>query len=88
MQYHVIVRGVTINPPKFIMKLQVKQLDTATTNTIAAALEMYADYTAQADDILANKYLELAVMFRHSIPLLFTESYEAPEDDVQVLGRR
>lgn len=70
------------------MKLQVKQLDTATTNTIAAALEMYADYTAQTNDILANKYLELAVMFRHSIPLLFTESYEAPEDDVQVLGRR
>lgn len=70
------------------MKLQVKQLDTATTNTIAAALEMYAGYTAQVNDILANTYLELAVMFRHSIPLLFTEGYEVPEDDVQVLGRR
>ena len=69
------------------MKLQMKQLDTATTNTIAAALEMYADYTAQVNDILANKYLELAVMFRHSIPLLFTESYESPHDDVQVLVR-
>lgn len=68
------------------MKLQVKQLDTATTNTIAAALEMYADYTAQVNDILANKYLELAVMFRHSIPLLVSEGYEAPIDDVQVLG--
>lgn len=70
------------------MKLQVKQLDTATTNTIAAALEMYADYAAQVNDIPANKYLELAVMFRHSIPLLVSEGYEAPEDDVQVLGRR
>ena len=70
------------------MKLQVKQLDEATSNTIASALEMYADYTSQANDILANKYLELAVMFRHSIPLLFTEVYQAPEDDVQVLGRR
>lgn len=70
------------------MKLQVKQLDEATANTIAVALEMYADYTAQVNDILANKYLELAVMFRHSIPLLFTEGYEAPQDDVQVLGRQ
>lgn len=69
------------------MKLQVKQLDEATSNTVAVALEHYADYTAQANDILANKYLELAVMFRHSIPLLFTEVYQDPEDDVQVLGR-
>lgn len=70
------------------MKLHVKQLDTATTNTIAAALEHYADYAAQANDILANKYLELAVMFRHSISLLVSESYDAPEDDVQVLGKQ
>lgn len=70
------------------MKLQVKQLDTATTNTIAVALEHYADYTAQVNDILSNKYLELAVMFRHSIPLLFTEGYESPHDDVQVLGKQ
>lgn len=70
------------------MKLQVKQLDTATTNTIAAALEHYADYTAQVNDILANKYLELAVMFRHSISLLVSEGYESSVDDVQVLGRR
>ena len=47
---------------------------------------MYADYIAQADDICANKYLELAVMFRHSIPLLVSEGYDAPVDDVQVLG--
>lgn len=47
---------------------------------------MYADYIAQVDDICANKYLELAVMYRHSIPLLVSESYDAPIDDVQVLG--
>lgn len=68
------------------MKLQVKQLDETTANTIAVALEMYADYIAQVDDICANKYLELAVMFRHSIPLLVSEGYDAPVDDVQVLG--
>lgn len=88
MQYHVIVRGITTNPQKFIMKLQVKQLDTATTNTIAAALEMYADYTAQVNDKLSDKYLELAVMFNHSVTLLVSEAYEAPEDDVQVLGKQ
>lgn len=68
------------------MKLHVKRLDETTANTIAVALEMYADYTAQVDDICANKYLELAVMFRHSIPLLVSEGYDAPVDDVQVLG--
>lgn len=68
------------------MKLQLKQLDQATSNTIAVALEMYADYIGQVDDITANKYLELALMFRHSIPLLVSECYDAPIDDVQVLG--
>lgn len=68
------------------MRLQVKQLDTATSNSIAVALEMYADCIGQLGDIAANKYLELAVMFRHSIPLLVSESYDAPIDDVQVLG--
>lgn len=70
------------------MKLQVKQLDQATSNTIAVALEMYADFNAQVDDITANKYLELAVMFRHSVPLLVSEGYDAPVDDVQVLGKQ
>lgn len=70
------------------MKLQVKQLDTATTNTIAAALEMYAASITHIEKDCSTKYLELAVMFRHSIPLLVSESYEAPEDDVQVLGRQ
>lgn len=88
MQYHVIVRGVTINPPKFIMKLQVKQLDEVTTNTISVALEMYAASITHIEKDCSTKYLELAVMFRHSIALLVSEAYEVPEDDVQVLGRR
>lgn len=70
------------------MKLQVKQLDTATANTIAVALEMYAASVTNIDKDCSTKYQELAVMFRHSISLLISESYEAPEDDVQVLGRR
>lgn len=70
------------------MKLQVKQLDTATTNTIAVALEMYAASVTHIDKECITRYQELAVMFRHSISLLVSESYEAPEDDVQVLGRR
>lgn len=68
------------------MKLQIKQLDTVTTNTVAVALEMYADYIAQVDDDCSNKYRELSVMFRHSIPLLISELYDSPVDDVQVLG--
>lgn len=70
------------------MKLQVKQLNEATANTIAVALEMYAASVTHIDNECSTKYQELAVMFRHSIPLLVSESYEASEDDVQVLGRR
>lgn len=70
------------------MKLQVKQLDTATTNTIAVALEFYAGYITQVSGKCSDKYLELAVMFRHSIPLLVSDRYEAPVDDVQVLGKQ
>lgn len=68
------------------MKLQVKQLDEATANSIAFALEMYAGYVAQINENRADTYRELAVMFRHAISLLVSEGYEAPEDDVQVLG--
>lgn len=70
------------------MKLQVKQLDEVTSNTIAVALEIYAALVTHIDNGCSTKYQELAVMFRHSIPLLFTEAYGAPEDDVQVLGSR
>lgn len=70
------------------MKLQVKQLDTATTNTIAVALEMCAESITHTEKDCSTMCLELAVMFRHSIALLVSESYEAPEDDVQVLGRQ
>ena len=70
------------------MKLQVKQLDKATTNSIAFALEMYAVYVSQINENRADTYRELSVMFRHSIALLVSESYESPHDDVQVLGRQ
>lgn len=70
------------------MKLQVKQLDTATSNTIAAALEQFADYLKLYNPVNGDKCLELAVMFRHSIPLLVSEAYDAQHDDVQVLGKQ
>lgn len=70
------------------MKLQVKQLDELTANTIAVALEMYAASITHVGKPIADKYLLLAVQFRHSIPLLVSERYEAPVDDVQVLGRQ
>lgn len=69
------------------MKLQVKQLDEATANSIAFALEMYAGYVAQINENRADTYRELAVMFRHAISLLVSEGYDAPHDDVQVLGK-
>lgn len=68
------------------MKLQVKQLDEATANTIAVALEHYADYFCHPYSPRVDECQELAVMFRHSISLLVSEGYEAPEDYVQVLG--
>lgn len=70
------------------MKLQVKQLDTATTNTIAVALEMLGSSVTLIDDKCCTMCKELAVMFRHSIVLLVSEGYDAPEDDVQVLGKQ
>lgn len=70
------------------MKLQVKQLDTATANTIAVALEMYAASVTNIDNECSTKYQLLAVEFRHSIPVLFSEKYDAPQDDVQVLGKQ
>ena len=70
------------------MKLQFKQLDEATTNSIAFALEMYAGYVAQINENRADIYRELAVMFRHSISLLVSDRYEAPVDDVLALGKQ
>lgn len=52
------------------MKLQVKQLDFATSNTIAVALETYAASVSGIDKSCSDKYLTLANEFRHSIPLL------------------
>lgn len=47
---------------------------------------MYAASVTNIDKGCSTKYLELAVMFRHSIPLLVSEGYDAPVDDVQILG--
>lgn len=62
-------------PNLSIMKLQVKQLDCTTANTIAVALEMYAASVSGIDKSCSDKYLTLAVEFRHSIPLLVSERY-------------
>lgn len=63
------------------MKLQVKQLDEATANSIAFALEMYAGYFAQINENRADTYRELAVMFRHSISLLVSKAYSEKGGD-------
>lgn len=52
------------------MKLQVKQLDSTTANTIAVALETYAASVSGIDKSCSDKYLTLANDFRRSIPLL------------------
>lgn len=70
------------------MKLNIKQLNETTANTIAVALEYYSAYISQVDSECKDKYLELAATFRHAIVLLFTEGYDAPIDDVQVLGQQ
>lgn len=57
------------------MKLQVKQLDCVTSNTIALALEMYAASISGIDKVCSDKYLTLANEFMHSIPLLVSEAY-------------
>lgn len=57
------------------MKLQVKQLDCTTANTIALALETYAASVSGIDKSCSDKYQTLAVEFRHSIPLLVSEAY-------------
>lgn len=88
MQYHVIVRGVTINHPKFIMKLQVKQLDEATRMTIANALLEY--YAPQIDEVGAelSSTHELSARIAHGELILCEWQYDAPHDDVQVLGKQ
>lgn len=82
------MRGVTTNPLKFIMKLQVKQLDEATRNIIANALLEY--YALQIDEVGAefSSTHELSARIAHGELILCEWQYQTPEDDVQVLGRR
>lgn len=70
------------------MKLQVKQLDEATRMTIANALLEY--YAPQIDEVGAefSSTHELSTRIAHGELVLCEWQYEAPEDDVQVLGRR
>lgn len=70
------------------MKIQFKTLDKETANTIAVALETYAATIEGIDKECSNKYQLLAVEFRHSDIVLFSEEYHVPEDDVQVLGKQ
>lgn len=68
------------------MKLQVKQLDKRVCRLIAAALEMASNEWEALQPNLSTEAGLIALEFRHSIPLLVSECYDAPIDDVQVLG--
>lgn len=68
------------------MKLQVKQLDERVCRLIASALEMASDEWEALQPNLSTEAVLLAVEFRHCIFLQVSEGYEAPVDDVQVLG--
>lgn len=68
------------------MKLQVKQLDTATRMTIANALLEY--YAPQINEVGAefSSTHELSARIAHGELVLCEWQYDAPVDDVQVLG--
>ena len=70
------------------MKLQVKQLDEATRITIANALLEY--YAPQIDEVGAefSSTHELSARISHGELILCEWQYDAPHDDVQVLGRQ
>ena len=68
------------------MKLQVKQLDERVCRLIAAALEMASNEWDSLQPNLSTEARLIAVEFRHCIFLQISEGYDAPVDDVQVLG--
>lgn len=70
------------------MKVHITQLDAVTSNTLALALEYYAAYIAQVDDRCSDKYTSMAARIRHAEVLLAEYQYNAPIDDVEVLGTR
>lgn len=70
------------------MKLQVKQLDEATRITIAnALLEYYAPLINEVGAEFSNIH-ELSARISHGELLLCEWQYQAPDDDVQVLGKQ
>lgn len=70
------------------MKLQVKQLDERVCRLIASALEMAANEWEDLQTNLSTEAGLLALEFRHCIYLQVSEGYDAPVDDVQVLGKQ
>lgn len=70
------------------MKLQVKQLNEATKNIIAnALLEYYAPQIDEVGDELSSTH-ELSARIAHGELILCEWQYDAPHDDVQVLGKQ
>ena len=70
------------------MKLQVKQLDEATRMTIAnALLEYYAPLVNEVGAEFSSIH-ELSARIAHGDLILCEWQYDAPHDDVQVLGKQ
>ena len=70
------------------MKLQVKQLDERVCRLIASSLEMSSIIWEDLHPNLSIEAKQLATEFKHCIYLQVSEAYDAPHDDVQVLGRQ
>lgn len=70
------------------MKLQVKQLDERVCRLIASSLEMSSIIWEDLHPNLCTEAKQLATEFKHWIYLQVSEVYDAPHDDVQVLGKQ
>lgn len=68
------------------MKLQVKQLDERQCRLIAHALEIASIIWEDLYPNTSTEAIQLSTEFRHCIYLQVSEGYDAPIDDVQVLG--
>lgn len=69
------------------MKLQVKQLDERVCRLIASSLEMASIIWEDLHPNSSTEAKQLSTEFKHCIFLQVSEAYDAPHDDVQVLGR-
>lgn len=70
------------------MKLQVKQLDERQCRLIAHALEIASIVWEDLHPSSCAEAKQLSTEFKHCIYLQVSEAYDAPHDDVQVLGRQ